>query len=192
MISPSPLRRCLVLLCYAAAIGLATGAWRDYRHGHQTQPFNRFQSVRLRHLTTLVSQAPTALTWANTRVEIDLDQRQLTLYQNQQVTMKAPVSIGQAEWRTPIGDFAVQTLRVNPAWQHPITQKAVPAGPDNPLGSRWIGFLEKDGYHIGIHGTNQEKTIGAAVSHGCVRMKNQDIQRLYGHLKIGTPVLVKP
>jgi lipoprotein-anchoring transpeptidase ErfK/SrfK len=50
----------------------------------------------------------------------------------------------------------------------------------------------QDNYHIGIHGTNQETLIGEAVSHGCVRMFEADIQTLYSHLKVGTPIKVMP
>jgi lipoprotein-anchoring transpeptidase ErfK/SrfK len=121
-----------------------------------------------------------------------LSQRRLTLYQNSQVLLRAPIAIGQADWRTPSGDFAVQTMQMNPVWQQPITKQAILPGPNNPLGSRWIGFLVKQGYHIGIHGTNQETLIGEAVSHGCVRMLDKDIRKLYDHIRIGTPISVKP
>ncbi|NJL45993.1 MAG: L,D-transpeptidase [Leptolyngbyaceae cyanobacterium SM2_3_12] len=83
-------------------------------------------------------------------------------------------------------------MREEPIWQHPITDEAVLPGPSNPLGTRWIGFLVQGDYHIGIHGTNQATLIGEAVSHGCVRMLNQDIQTLYSHVKLGTPVIVNP
>ncbi|MFZ4641329.1 MAG: L,D-transpeptidase [Nodosilinea sp.] len=192
MIGPSPLHRCVVVLCYGAAALLAWTTWHDYGDGDRQPAHNRFQSAALQRLTTPLSQAPRSLISTNTRIEIVLSQRRLTLYQNSQVLMKAPIAIGQADWRTPSGDFAVQTMRINPIWQHPITKQAIQPGPDNPLGSRWIGFLVKGDYHIGIHGTNQETLIGEAVSHGCVRMLEKDIRKLYDHIRIGTPILVKP
>ena len=45
-----------------------------------------------------------------------------------------------------------------------------------------------DGY--GIHGTDHPETIGQSVSHGCVRMRNEDIERLYPMVAIGTPVYI--
>jgi lipoprotein-anchoring transpeptidase ErfK/SrfK len=129
---------------------------------------------------------------ANTRVVISLSRRRLTLYQNGQVLDEFPVAIGQNEWETPTGDFAVRDMRTAPTWQHPITKEAIGPGPSNPLGSRWIGFLVEGQYHIGIHGTNQETLIGEAVSHGCVRMLDKDIQALYSHLRLGTPIKVLP
>jgi hypothetical protein len=45
-----------------------------------------------------------------------------------------------------------------------------------------------DGY--GIHGTDHPETIGQSVSHGCVRMRNEDIERLYPMVAVGTPVYI--
>lgn len=43
----------------------------------------------------------------------------------------------------------------------------------------------------GIHGTNDEGRIGYAVSHGCIRMRNQDVKALYNLVEIGTPVIIR-
>ncbi|TVQ10875.1 MAG: L,D-transpeptidase [Leptolyngbya sp. DLM2.Bin27] len=187
----SPLNRCLMVLCYAAAGLLAAGAWRDQVKARWQfdQPFER---TRLARLGPVITQAPETLITANTRVVISLSRRRLVLYQNDAVKDEFPVAIGQDEWQTPTGDFTVQDMRTDPVWQHPITKEAVHPGPSNPLGSRWIGFLVKDHYHIGIHGTNQETLIGEAVSHGCVRMFEADIQTLYSYLRVGTPIQVVP
>lgn len=186
----SPVRRCVVVICYGAAGLLAAGAWRDHQ---RPRPFEAtLQPMGWVRRITPLGQAPEGLLAANTRIEVQLSQRQIVLYQNEQVRMRAPVAIGQDGWPTPLGEFAVREMRVNPVWRHPITHEAVGPGPDNPLGSRWIGFLVKDDYHIGIHGTNQDTLIGEAVSHGCVRMLDRDIQVLYNHISLGTPVVVKP
>ncbi|MGF1566961.1 MAG: L,D-transpeptidase [Nodosilinea sp.] len=192
MLGPSPLHRCVVVLCYAAAGLLAAGAWRDYVNPGSWALEAEFERTRLSRLTAMLTQAPETLVTANTRVVISLTRRRLTLYQNDQVLGNYPVAIGQNDWQTPAGEFAVRELRIDPLWQHPITQESVLPGPDNPLGSRWIGFLEEGPYHIGIHGTNQETLIGEAVSHGCVRMLDEDVRSLYDHLKVGTPIIVKP
>jgi len=191
MEAPSPLNRCFIVLCYAAASLLAAGTWRDYVSNPEPagEPFQRSRMTRL---TTMLIHAPKILTTANTHIEISLSQRQLIFYQNDTVQAKFPVAIGQDEWQTPLGDFAVRDMREDPVWQHPITKEAVQSGPTNPLGSRWIGFAIEGDYHIGIHGTNQEDSIGEAVSHGCVRMFDYDIQSLYSRVTIGTPITVKP
>ncbi|QQE63527.1 L,D-transpeptidase [Leptolyngbya sp. BL0902] len=192
MEKPSAVRRCGILICYGAAGLLAAGAWRDYYYPNGWHPDAPFQPMRLARLTLPLRQAPESLLTANTRIEVHLQAREIRLYQNEQVILQAPVAVGQDGWQTPIGEFAVRDMRINPVWRHPITQEPVGPGPSNPLGSRWIGFLVEGGYHIGIHGTNQENLIGEAVSHGCVRMLEKDIQALYGHIQLGTPVVVKP
>lgn len=102
------------------------------------------------------------------------------------------VAVGQDDWQTPTGEFSVINKLENPAWQHPITKETIAAGPDNPLGTHWIGFWSDGQAQIGFHGTNQEDLIGEAVSHGCVRMRNKDVQALYKEVVIGTSVKVQP
>lgn len=61
----------------------------------------------------------------------------------------------------------------------------VPAGSDNPLGTHWIGIDRKS---IGIHGTNQPDSIGRRASHGCIRMKNEDVAELFARVRVGDAV----
>jgi lipoprotein-anchoring transpeptidase ErfK/SrfK len=62
------------------------------------------------------------------------------------------------------------------------------------LGERWIGFHSKGKDDFGIHGTPWPWWVDAraAVSHGCVRMKNEHVKVLFDQVEIGTPVVVKP
>jgi len=181
-----------MVLCYLAAGILAAGVWRDFMATADGQFQQQFQRLRLERYQTHLTQAPETLATANLQIVIYLGQRQLVLLQNDQVIKDFPVAIGQDDWQTPVGTFKVQSMRKQPHWQHPITKQSIGPGPDNPLGNRWIGFLEEGEFFIGIHGTNQDTLIGQAVSHGCVRMFNEDIQALYDQVKIGTPVVVKP
>ena len=68
-----------------------------------------------------------------------------------------------------------------------------PGGPDNPLGARAL-YLFADGKDTlyRIHGTNEPRTIGQAVSSGCIRMLNQDVAELFDRVMIGTIVQVRP
>ncbi len=68
---------------------------------------------------------------------------------------------------------------------HISVVRRVPPGPDNPLGQRWIG-LSRGG--IGIHGTPRTSSLFGFVSHGCVRMHPEDVERLYEQVEVGTPV----
>ena len=68
-----------------------------------------------------------------------------------------------------------------------------PGGPENPLGARAL-YLYSGGQDTlyRIHGTNEPKSIGKAMSSGCIRMLNQDIAELYDNVIVGTPVIVRP
>ncbi|MBD0269207.1 L,D-transpeptidase [Pseudanabaena sp. FACHB-2040] len=192
MTSQSPIKRCFMALCYTAAGLLATGAWQGYLTGANVPNDSLFQSSGTLRLAFALEHIPTALTGRNQQIVIDLGQRRLELYREDEVILSYDVAIGQDDWQTPAGNFIVRDMRQNPAWLHPITQEPVGPGPDNPLGSRWIGFWTDGEHHIGLHGTNEEDLIGEAVSHGCVRMRESDIQALYTQISLGTPVLVKP
>lgn len=110
-----------------------------------------------------------------------------------------PVSIGRADWRTPLGETTVVAKQRDPPWYPPASLKAeaaadgrslpdvVPPGPDNPLG----GFalrLGLPGYLI--HGTNRPLGVGMRVTHGCVRLLPEDIARLFDQVTVGTPVRI--
>jgi len=60
-------------------------------------------------------------------------------------------------------------------------------GPANPLGARAL-YLGSSLYRI--HGTNEPYTIGTNVSSGCIRMMNQDVEDLYGRVRVGTKVII--
>ena len=64
----------------------------------------------------------------------------------------------------------------------------IPSGKDNPLGTRWVGLSQK-GY--GIHGTNAPKSIGHAASHGCIRLRNRDMEKLFTMLRVGDVVQIR-
>ncbi|MBD3881578.1 L,D-transpeptidase [Phormidium tenue FACHB-886] len=126
------------------------------------------------------------------RLIVDLSDRQVYLFQDGVQVINYPTAVGQAGWETPTGQFRVVDMLIDPAWQHPFTGEIFSAGADNPLGSRWIGFWTDGTHQIGLHGTNQDDLIGQAVSHGCIRMRDADVQALYAQVAIGTEVLIRP
>ncbi len=96
---------------------------------------------------------------------------------------------GKAEDLTPEGMFTVTVKAVNPYYR----KKNIRGGsPDNPLGSRWIGFnaLNTDGRVYGIHGTNAPWSIGLYISQGCIRLNNKDVEELYDKVPLGTKVFI--
>ncbi|MGX2040357.1 L,D-transpeptidase family protein [Methylocaldum sp. MU1018] len=110
-----------------------------------------------------------------------------------------PVSIGRMDWRTPLGGTKIAQKVKDPTWTPPesikkehaqngdILPDVVPAGPMNPLG-RFAMRLGVPGYLI--HGTGIDKAygIGMRVTHGCIRMYPEDIERLYPLVNVGTAV----
>jgi len=106
-----------------------------------------------------------------------------------------PVGIGREGWGTPLGDFQISSIIDNPSWTPPASLRrekpdlpgTVPAGPDNPLGSHWIGLTAPG---VGIHGTNQPFGVGRRVSHGCIRLYPQDIRDLAERVNPGIRVRI--
>ncbi len=109
-----------------------------------------------------------------------------------------PVAVGRRDYETPIGRFRVKDMTMNPRFTKFDSKNpskvigAIPPGPDNPLGARWIGFTSGHGGEIGFHGTPNPELLGQAVSHGCVRMRNSDVVVLYELVRVGTAVIVQP
>ncbi|MEO0541094.1 MAG: L,D-transpeptidase [Cyanobacteria bacterium P01_A01_bin.105] len=201
MVQNPSITKCVTLLCLLAAASLVYAEWRDpFSLRPQVADFGsgvgnavrlptEAPKIRRRWFWSPIEEGrpPTESPY---RIVINLTTRQVQLYEQQTVLKAYDVAIGQDEWETPTGNFAVLQMQENPAWEHPITGEVVEAGPENPLGTHWIGFWQEDGTQIGLHGTNQEDLIGQAVSHGCVRMRNSDISDLYQYASVGIPVEV--
>lgn len=125
-------------------------------------------------------------------LEIRLGDRRVYAYDAETLLYSYPIAVGKSGWETPTGDFAVFQMIENPAWEHPWNGSVIPPGPGNPLGDRWIGFWSDGTNAIGFHGTPAEELVGQAVSHGCIRMKNNDVRALFEKVTVGTPVYVRP
>ncbi|WP_225913827.1 L,D-transpeptidase [Leptolyngbya ohadii] len=127
-----------------------------------------------------------------TRLVIRLGARRVYVYENDRVKTSFPVAVGRRGWETPTGSYRVLQMIQDPAWQNPFTGEVIPPGQDNPLGTRWIGFWTDGSNFIGFHGTPNEETVGTPASHGCIRMFDRDVQKLFEMVAIGTPVSVVP
>jgi len=114
---------------------------------------------------------------------VSIPDRKLALLEDGRVVKIYPVAVGKDATPSPAGSFTVAERVTRPTWYRP--GKVVPPGRNNPLGPRWIG-LSRRGY--GIHGTNSPRSIGRRASHGCIRMRNADVEELFGLVAIGDPV----
>lgn len=127
-----------------------------------------------------------------TRILLSLNDRRVYLYEGDKVKASYPVAVGKPGWETPTGQFSVVDKALDPVWENPWTGEVIQPGPDSPLGPAIIVFkLDSDGMYA-FHGTSNEELIGQAVSHGCVRMRNEDILAMYEQVDIRTPVEVIP
>ena len=129
---------------------------------------------------------------AEIRLVLKLSERRVYVYRGDKIEANYPVAVGKRGWETPTGTFAVIQMDVNPIWQSPWTDRVSTPGPNSPLGVRWIGFWTDGTDHIGFHGTPTLSSIGKAASHGCVRMRNEDVVALFEQVQLGTPVVVEP
>lgn len=127
----------------------------------------------------------------SSRLVVDLSDAKVYSYWGERLISTYPVAVGQPGWETPVGTFKVAQKQRNPFWKQPITGELIPTGPNNPLGDRWIGFWSDGRHQIGFHGTDKEHLVGQPVSHGCLRMRNEDIRELYEQINVGTRVIVR-
>lgn len=108
------------------------------------------------------------------RIIVDLSDRQLHLLDGNIVIHSYPVGIGKMVTQTPIGEYTIINKQPNPG---------------GPFGAFWMGLSKP---HYGIHGTNDPSSIGHLVSHGCIRMFNDDVLALSKIVPINTRVTIRP
>jgi L,D-transpeptidase catalytic domain/Putative peptidoglycan binding domain len=117
----------------------------------------------------------------------------LQLYNGSSTWRTFSVATGQPAYPTPVGNFDIVDMQMNPWWRPPPNApwaagaKPIPPGPGNPLGTRWMG-LSAPG--VGIHATPDDASIGYSASHGCIRMHLADAEWLFGQVHVGTPVFI--
>ncbi|WP_375479878.1 L,D-transpeptidase [uncultured Nostoc sp.] len=141
-----------------------------------------------------VQTTPPNTSEQNIHLLLFLKKRRLYVYRGDVLQASYPVAIGKPKWETPTGKFKVLNMVQNPAWRNPFVSytEIIPPGLENPLGERWIGFWTDGKDQIGFHGTYKRDSVGKAISHGCVRMYNEDVRKLFEMVTIGTPVIVVP
>ena len=103
---------------------------------------------------------------SDSKITVSLQRKELRLSLSSGTIHTFPVAIGKPKTPTPKGHWLIQNKKILPDWLS----------------------LSIPGY--GIHGTNQPSSIGKSVSGGCIRMHNRDIQYVFEHVTIGTPVII--
>jgi hypothetical protein len=117
------------------------------------------------------------------RIVVSIPDRKLALVEKGRVVRVFRVAVGAPESPSPAGEYRIVQRLVRPTYYAPGV--VIPAGPQNPLGPRWIGLNLKS---YGIHGTNQPRSIGHNESHGCIRMRNRDMVKFFDMVRLGDAV----
>lgn len=140
-------------------------------------------------------------------VVVNLDENRLYFTRDRRVLWSAPVGTGTGlrlegpdgkwEFSTPTGIFHVQYKELNPDWIAPdwyFVENKLPVPPANDPRRREAGGLGAAAIYIGeglaIHGTDKPHLLGQRVSHGCIRLSNRDVMRLYHELQVGAEVVI--
>jgi hypothetical protein len=123
----------------------------------------------------------------HTKIVVDLSERRLAFFKWGRKELEAPVAVGAPGTPTPTGRYYVN-------------QRLLAADAGGPWGPAAIGIsafsdvLQEwtQGGPIAIHGTNEPTSIGHAASHGCIRLQNGTLRRLFAATPAGTPVTIHP
>jgi len=108
------------------------------------------------------------------QIDVSISNRRLRLLRNGVLQKQYPIAVGRILHGTPTGRFIILNKAPNPG---------------GPYGTMWMSLSKE---HYGIHGTNDPSSIGKAVSRGCIRMYNKDVEELARIVPIGTQVIIHP
>lgn len=133
----------------------------------------------------LISVHASAQEMQQREIVVSIPDRKLALLENGEVLRIYNVAVGAINSPSPAGTFNITIRLENPTYYHPGV--VIEPGPRNPLGTRWIG-LDIKGF--GIHGTNAPSSIGKAASHGCIRMRREDLEELFNMVRVGDSVRI--
>lgn len=142
--------------------------------------------IRPNGVTGWVRAADVRVRVVHTRIAVDLSQRRVTLFRDGRVVMVMTAAIGSPSTPTPTGRYYVNQRLLAPNPTGDFGPGAVGISAFSPVLRNWA-----QGGPIAIHGTNAPDMTGFAVSHGCLRVRNSDIERLLRLAEEGTPVAIR-
>ena len=213
-----PDRRCLCASAIVATFVLVASAWGQARPPAETSSGSaaRAQTVVVKRGDTLAGLAKRlgvsveqlrlangrthdlvrpgdvlVVSRAMPRVVVNKTQRTLELRFEGRTVKRYSVAVGPGTL-TPTGTFTIGVKLKDPDWYHQ-GRRIRHGEPSNILGSRWMTLVEPGGtqHGYGIHGTTEPDSIGKAVSAGCVRMHNRDVDELFAWVPTGTSVVIR-
>jgi len=159
--------------------------WRIAKRHHTAVPFIK-RLNRLQGDSLAVDQKLKVCTGA-VKIVVDKSECMMRVYSGEDSLAEFSVAVGKPG-KTPSGTYKVKTKLVNPTWTHPETKEVIKFGdPRHEIGTRWLGI----GGGLGIHGTNEPDSIGKPVSHGCIRMHNNELESIFWAIPRGTVVDIR-
>jgi L,D-transpeptidase YbiS len=202
-----------ILMMGLISLGLLEllGHWMAWR-ASKKNPFPYVKTIKqdrsLRNENALWRKKIEALQPKELFIVVDTANNTLLLYQGQQLILRAIVSCGSGailvdpsgkrRWifETPRGEFVIQSKHENPVWVKPdwafveegkpIPKNVMERLEEGMLGSYALGF--GNGYFI--HGTLYSRLLGKNITHGCIRVGDQELKKLYELVPLGTKVLI--
>jgi lipoprotein-anchoring transpeptidase ErfK/SrfK len=133
-----------------------------------------------------VEQGSLSFYTVTTKIVVDLSKRTLTVYQGSSAVGTYPVAVGTPQYPTPTGFFFIVEKLVPTTLGGPYGVLAMGTSAFQPKLSSW-----PEGGVVGIHGTDQPNLIGQAISHGCIRLRNADVQKVGDWVRAGSPVIIQ-
>jgi L,D-transpeptidase YbiS len=184
-------------------------AWKASRMKETNPPESQTSLLHsLRSKNSLLRKRIEALQPHGLHIVVDTASNTLYLNQGKRTILKAIVSCGsgsiltdpsgERQWifDTPKGEFTVRSILVNPTWikpdwafieeSKPIPKNFMEKAEYGLLGNYALGF--GNGYFI--HGTLYTRLLGKNITHGCIRMGDQDLKTLYETVSVGTKILI--
>lgn len=115
------------------------------------------------------------------RFEVDISDRKIRMFQNDQLKATHDVAVGTEKWPTPTGEWEFHRVDLNPEWVPPKSEewakdekRAAPGSPDNPMGRARLVYRMPNT----VHGTDDLNSLGKASSHGSIRVANEVVLQL--------------
>ena len=137
-------------------------------------------------ITGWVRAGDVELAPVTTRIEVDLSERRVTLFDRGRSVLSATAAIGSPQTPTPTGRYYVNQRLVSDDASGPFGPGAIGISAFSEVLTGWT-----QGGPIAIHGTNRPDLLGRAVSNGCIRVRNDLLRRLFDRTLAGTPVSVR-
>lgn len=147
------------------------------------------------HVNATVKKTKAKKTKSGQAIFVDCNSCMIYLYEDGKVTFKQPCSPGRSGYETPTGDWTLSGKIANPTWTNPGSDWAknmpetIGPGRSNPMGLRKLAVSCGDG--IFIHGTDNIGALGSPDSHGCIRVSNDEIVKLYDMVSEGIPIIIR-